>query len=189
MRSPWLLSVEESLLVLVDLQEKLLAALASRERLLSRCRLLVDSAITLGVPVVITEQYPRGLGRTDPSLLPGNHRPHEKQAFSCCDDEALSARIAEWGRRQVVLAGIEAHVCVLQTALDLVADGYHVYVAVDAVASRRAIDQETALRRLEHEGIRATTAESAVFEWTRIAGTPQFKAISERIKSADREAF
>jgi nicotinamidase-related amidase len=173
-------------LLVVDVQDKLLESVPDRERLVSNTTAMIQAAKILGLPIWCTEQYPKGLGPTTArvaELIPD--RP-AKTAFQCC----AVAQIVEqlYGRhvRHVTLAGIEAHVCVAQTALELLELGFRVQVAADAVASRHNVDWEFALRRMEHAGCTVSTAEAVIFEWTETADRPEFKAISELIKTLDR---
>lgn len=169
-------------LVVVDAQEKLLAVVPGAPRIVWNCRRLLDAAKALGVPAVATEQYPEKLGPTAGELRERLGAPVAKLTFSgagCTPD------LAAWQREnryRVLLCGIETHVCIQQTAFDLLAEGWLVHVAVDAVGTRRAVDHETALRRMEAAGVVLTTAEAAMFEWCRVAGTPEFKAISALAK-------
>jgi nicotinamidase-related amidase len=177
------LRAEQSALLVIDVQEKLAAQVPTAASVIRSIAFLLDAAPIVGVPVTATEQYPQGLGSTVPELLrrlPGE-RP-EKLAFSCCEVVGLADRWMIGHRPQVVLAGLETHVCVAQTALDLIAEGLHVWIAVDAVASRGAIDHDVALRRLEKAGAILTTAEAVVFEWTGTAAHPRFKDISRLVK-------
>ena len=182
-RSIELLSRQASRLLIVDVQEKLVPLIPTAARMIANCRRLIDGAKTLGVPVFATEQYPKGLGKTVPELAPLLGTIPEKLRFS-------SAEVLGWGfagdgsndRDQVVVAGIEAHVCVLQTALDLLAQGYRVCVAADAVASRGELDWRLALERMSAAGAVVATTESVLFEWCERSGTPEFKEISRLIK-------
>lgn len=186
-RSGELLSRHDSRLLIVDMQEKLLPAIRRRKQLVANCVKLIRAAQLLGPPVFATEQYPRGLGPTVAELAELLPERREKQRFSC--SEALA-----WGtanetsepalrdRARVVIAGIEAHVCVLQTALDLLADGYHIYIAADAVGSRRRLDRQIALQRMADSGAVITTAESVLFEWCETAAAQEFKQISRLVK-------
>ena len=170
-------------LALVDVQERLLAVIPDSERIVWNCRRLLDAAKVLGVRAVATEQYPEKLGPTAAPLLQRlQEPPPAKLAFSCgeCGERFLNWRDA--GIDRVVLAGIETHVCVQQTAFDLLAVGFAVYVAVDAVGTRHTIDHTVALRRLEASGALLTTTEAALFEWCERAGTPEFKQISALAK-------
>ncbi len=184
-RSPELLHRASSRLLIVDVQEKLVATLpeATRDRLLSSCRFMAEGAKLLGVPTAITEQYPQGLGPTA-SVLQGfcADRPAKKR-FSCVECLGWpSAAEASDDRFQIVVAGMETHVCVLQTVLDLLSKGYQVYVVADSVASRREIDQQIALERLAGCGAILTTAESVLFEWAETAEAAEFKQLSGLVK-------
>lgn len=185
-RSPELLHRNSSRLLIVDVQEKLVATLpeATRQQLLGSCRFLADGAKLLGVPTAITEQYPQGLGATAAELQQFCDARPAKKRFSCV--ECLnwpSAAEATDDRYQIVVAGIEAHVCVLQTVLDLLSLGYQVYVAADSVASRREIDQKVALDRMANCGAILTTAEGVLFEWAETAEAAEFKQLSNLIKT------
>lgn len=164
-----------SLLAVIDIQERLLAVMPDAERVVARSARLAEAARLLGVRTVLTEQYPRGLGPTDSRLGPLLPPAETKLAFSAaaCGTVAAGAAAAT----AVVLCGLETHVCITQTALDLLAGGKSVFIAVDAVASRHAIDHETALRRLELAGAIPTTTEAILFEWCRTADHPAFKAV------------
>jgi nicotinamidase-related amidase len=148
---------------------------------------LLDAARLVGVETAATEQYPRGLGPTVSPLVEHLPQRPDKVAFSCCAVPGLVNGFRKRGRTRVLLVGIETHVCVLNTALDLLAADLRVYLAVDALASRYAVDHDIALRRLEQAGAILTTAETAVFEWVGGAQHPQFKPISafvqERMKN------
>ena len=177
-----LLSRSETVLVVVDVQERINAVMADQAHL-SRIAVLVQACATLGVPVVATEQYPKGLGSTVPSLatlLP--EPPLVKETFSCAREPAVRMAIEAVGRRLAIVTGIESHVCVLQTALDLVAAGYQVHVPHDAVNSRRPADKEWALHRMAAAGVVITTAESALFELLERCGTDDFRVVSRMIR-------
>lgn len=181
-RSSTLMSRDDTALVVIDVQEKLLPAIDNKDTVLTRTRLALRGAEILGVPVIATEQYPRGLGKTVPELAPHIKTPLEKVCFSSTGASGWTEKLHEIGVRKVLIVGIEAHVCVQQTALDLLHGGYQVYIAADAVGSRRSEDKEWALHRLARAGAIITTAEAAVFEWTESAGDPKFKDISRLIK-------
>lgn len=181
-RSHELLSAEESRLLVIDMQEKLVPVIHNSQEVVTNCAKLIEAANLLKVPVTATEQYPKGLGPTLPQLAATIlHRP-EKLDFSCsnCLHWGL-AQDDSSGRFKVVIAGIEAHVCVLQTAMDLLAAGFRVYVAVDAIGSRKPLDRDIALQRLTAAGATLTTYESVLFEWCQRAGTPEFKTLSKLI--------
>lgn len=165
-----------STLCVIDVQEKLLPVVSGADRVVERCVRLAAAAELLGVPAILTEQYPHGLGPTTPALAGRLPPAVSKMAFSCCGSEAFVAALPATAAT-VVLAGLETHVCVTQTALDLLARGFGVFVAVDAVASRHALDHEVGLRRLEAAGAVLTTSEAVLFEWCRSAAHPQFQAV------------
>ena len=169
------------LLAIIDVQERLLAAMPDAERVVARCRRLAEAARLLGVRTVLTEQYPQGLGPTPAELASLLPPAASKLAFSCSGCGAFDEAVAS-GAGAVVLAGLETHVCVTQTALDLAAAGVTVFVAVDAVASRHQVDHDTALRRLEAAGAVLTTSEAVLFEWCRTAEHPQFQAVRRLVR-------
>jgi nicotinamidase-related amidase len=182
MYHPTLMSARDTGLLVIDVQEKLVPLIPSAEQVIQNVAFLIEAASILGMTVQATEQYPKGLGPTVAELagkLP--HRP-EKTAFSCCALPSVADGFRTAGRPKVLLAGIETHVCVQQTALDLLALDFRVYVAADAVASRGSFDHERALERLAGAGVVITSSESAVFEWVGEAGTPEFKAISRLVQ-------
>lgn len=178
-----LLDRQTSRLVFVDLQDKLLAAMPDAAAIIDACQLLGEAARLFGVPVIATEQYPEGLGPTVHPLKPFCADVRAKQRFSAAEALALSPA-SEPGvdRDQIVLAGVEAHVCVSQTALDLLSLGYRVAIVADAVASRRTTDCDVALSRLRDVGATLTTAEAIVFEWCETADDRHFKALSALVK-------
>jgi nicotinamidase-related amidase len=177
-----LLSRGAAVLVVVDVQERINAVMADQGHL-ARIVALVESCTALAVPKVATEQYPKGLGPTVAEL--GrllSAPPVVKETFSCAREPLVRAALEATGRRQAIVVGIEAHVCVLQTALDLTAAGYQVHVPHDAVSSRRPADKEWALRRMASAGVVVTTTESALFELLERCGTDEFKAVSRMIR-------
>ncbi len=151
---------------------------------LARILLLARAAAALDVLMVVTRQYPQGLGPLLPALaegLPDSVPIFDKMTFSCCADSAIG-KVLEGDREQVLLAGIETHVCVLQTALDLKARGREVYVIADACASRAPEDYRQALERMSREGVRLVSAESTIFEWLRDARHPRFRELARAIR-------
>lgn len=184
--SSQLMSRANTALVVVDIQEKLMPLIHGSKRVLLQSGLLIDAAKILGVPTLVTEQYPKGLGPTVPELAEKLPTAIDKLVFSCCGESRFVEALGRTGVEQVLLCGIEAHVCIQQTALELLANGYRVLVAADAVGSRTAMDRHWGLSRLMQSGVTVTTAESAVFEWTRQSGTPEFKQVSDRIKEHAR---
>ncbi|MGC1276519.1 MAG: hydrolase [Planctomycetaceae bacterium] len=192
-RSSELLSAPASQLVIVDVQERLTPQIADSDAVVGNCSRLIRGAAIFDVPVVITEQYPSGLGPTIPALsqlLSGRNgdaslndrsiRISEKLRFSAADATGWpAAGERDDGRHQVVLAGLETHICVLQTALDLLSQGYRVFVAADATGSRRPFDRDIARNRLRDSGVIVTTVESVLFEWCEVAGTERFRQLRD----------
>ena len=170
---------ENSVLVVIDIQEKLLAKMPDAAALVRDAGFLIDVANLLEVPVRATEQYPKGLGPTHPDILRRLPGTSEKTAFSCCGAGTFLEELKMLQRPNVVLVGMEAHVCVLQTALDLLEAGLHVFVPVDGVQSRGEADRDAALSRLERAGTIPTSVESVAFEWMRDSTHPHFRAISK----------
>lgn len=187
MPHPTQMSAADTGLLVIDVQEKLLPKIPQVESLIRNIVFLLDAARLLNMTVQATEQYPKGLGPTTPAIAERVPVRPDKVAFSACAIPAVVEGFQRAARPKLVLAGIETHVCVQGTALDLLARDFRVYIPVDAVASRYAVDHETALRRLEKAGAILTTSETAVFEWVGGAGHPQFKQISalvqERMKA------
>ncbi len=184
---PELLDRNRSALVLIDMQERLFPHVYEHQRVLARIDLLLFAANLLQIPMLLTEQYPKGLGNTIEEIrkmLPAV-RPLVKMDFSCVPAPGFREQLSSLRRDQVVLTGIETHICVAQTALDLASQGEKVFVVSDATASRRPLDAQTALRRLDQSGLTITTAEAVVFEWLRRAGTEEFKAIQPKLKALE----
>lgn len=184
-----LLQRERSCLLIVDMQERLLPAMAGLETLLAQAAILIRAAKRLDLPIVVSEQYPKGLGATDPglrSLLGNEVEPLPKTHFACTDDPGLRTRFQslaqEQGRDQAVIVGVEAHVCVLQTALGLPRLGMAPFVVGDATASRKPESRQMALDRMGRDGVGIVTTEMVLFEWLGKAGTPEFKELSALIR-------
>lgn len=179
-----LVQAEKSAFLLVDVQERLLPAMAEGAAVVERAAILLQAAAALGVPVLASEQYPQGLGPTVPALkalLPAD-ADMAKLHFSCAADPQIAGRLKALARPQVVLAGIEAHVCVLQTALGLQAQGYAPFVVADATSSRAIANRDAGLARMREAGVGIVTTEMVVFEWLGQAGTPAFKTLSKLIR-------
>ena len=177
----------DSILVLVDVQTRLSAAMpeAARERVLRNSGILLQAAALLNIPLLVTEQYPTGLGHTEASLtalLPPHTPRIEKTCFSCCAASGFMEKLNASTRTQVILAGMETHVCILQTALELVSSGREVFVVEDAVCARTEERHQNALARLRHNGVVVTNTESVLFEWLRDATHKEFKNISRLIR-------
>lgn len=176
-----LLNREKAGFLLVDVQEKLTPLVLNSEALVARCQWLIRLAKELTVPILLSEQYPRGLGNTVEPLkaLTAKASCIDKVHFSCyrCPDFVNAWQTID--RKQVVIAGIETHVCVLQTAMDMNSSGFDVFVVIDAVSSRHEIDHRYGLKRMKQAGIQLVTSEMVFFEWVGQAGTAEFKALSQ----------
>ena len=177
-----LLNRDDGALLVIDVQDRINAVMKNQKHL-PRIEVLVEACQGLDVPVLASEQYPQGLGPTVDSLaaILGD-TPPTKLTFSCARDDGLREAIEKSGRQQIIVTGIEAHVCVLQTALDLLNDGYEVFVPHDAVNSRRKSDRKWALRRMASAGAVITSTESALFELLERCDTSDFKTVAKLIK-------
>jgi nicotinamidase-related amidase len=175
---------EHSIGLVVDIQERLLPHMHGHKQLISNVRILLEGLRILEVPLFVTEQYRKGLGATVVEIqeVISDFNPMEKMAFSCCDDPHVIMRLNNAARRNVILCGIEAHVCILQTVLDLLDDGYQPVVVGDCISSRKVADMEMALSRMRQEGAIITSYESVLFELARVSGTDTFRAISRLVK-------
>lgn len=176
------MSADDSALLVVDVQGKLIKLIPDYQRIIWNIGRLIDGAKLLGVPVIATEQYPQGLGPTTPELADRLDTVAAKMHFSCGECGEVFEDLAARGIYRLLVVGIEAHVCIQQTVLDLLGNGFRVYTAVDAVGARFAIDRETALRRMDSAGATLTTTEAALFEWCEVSGTSEFKQISAMIR-------
>jgi isochorismate hydrolase len=177
----------KSVLVVCDLQQRLGDAMPGKvlNRVLLNATLLARAAGLLELPVLCTEQYPQGLGATHPSVadaLPRTTPKFTKSTFSCCDAQDFNVALSDLARSQVVLVGMEAHICILQTAFDLRARGLTVFVVEDAICSRRLENYQNALDRLRQAAVQVVSAESVVFEWLRDANHPNFKAVQTLLR-------
>jgi nicotinamidase-related amidase len=179
-----MLTTDKAVLVVIDMQGKLAQSMYCREQLFENVQKIIKGAQVLGLPLLLTEQNPKGLGPTIPEiadLVPGVRRI-PKLSFSCCGDEAFSKELSGLQRRQVLLSGIEAHVCLYQTTVDLVASGYEVHVLADAVSSRTAENKAIGLQKMKDAGASITSVEAALFELLRVAEGPAFKQIISILK-------
>ena len=182
--NPLILDKSKTALLIIDIQEKILSVMQNPEIIVSNTIKLIKGFKILGSPILITEQYPKGLGPTqkDIAIELRDIRTFQKMSFSGICAENLFPELRNKNIKQVVIAGIEAHVCVQQTALDLIANNFQVNLAADAVSSRKKIDYETAIGRMRKHSIEITTTESVLFEMLRESGTDEFKQISKIIK-------
>jgi nicotinamidase-related amidase len=182
MTHPLMLDPSKTALVVIDVQEKLMPVIEESERVLERCRRLVEGFQILGLPIFVTEQYPRGLGPTVAALREavGDSQIIEKREFSACACEGFLRAIEN--RAQLLLCGVETHVCVCQTAHEALGAGHRVHVAADAVGSRHPENRQIGLEKMRASGVVITTTEIALFELLRTSAHPQFKAISRLIQ-------
>lgn len=179
-----MLNSNDTVLIVVDVQEKLIGAMHNREKLVENFTRLIKGAQVLEVPIIITEQNPRGLGATIPQLasLFSEFNPIPKLSFSCCSDKKFADALKKSKRKQVLLTGIETHVCIYQTAVDLLSSGYKVQIVADCVSSRTPENINIALDRIKSEGAKITSIEMALFELLRVAEGDKFKKILQIVK-------
>ena len=185
MAHPNILDINSTALVVVDIQEAFRSAVPVFPMIASRASVAVRGFLTLGVPVIVTEQYPKGLGRTAEEIqlvLPDDFEVIEKTAFSSCGASAFAAKLEQLGTKQVVLCGLEAHVCVNQTAHDLLERGYQVHVLTDCVCSRFEHDQAAGLAKMKESGAISSSIEMVFFELMRDSKHDKFKEIQALIK-------
>lgn len=185
---------DKGLLVVVDIQERLAAAMPQRERVLSATGLLVRTAAIAGVPILVTRQYPRGLGELEPAILEVLDEAREqgaqiesidKLSFDCFAEPAFASVAEKFGRKQLIVCGMETHICITQTALAGLTRGYDVHVVADASCSRDSSNHDLALARLAHAGAVPTCAESVAYELIGCAGTDEFKRLLAAVKAQD----
>jgi len=179
-----MLNPENTALTIIDVQEKLSRVMYEKEMLFESIQKLIKGIQVLDIPVIVTEQYPKGLGPTIPevsNLFP-NFQPIPKISFSCCGNERFLQELNDLHRKQVLIAGIETHVCVYQTALDLLSLGYEVQVVTDCVSSRTPANRDIGLNRVSQAGAIPTSTEMALFELLKVADGERFRAISKIVK-------
>jgi len=175
---------ENTVGLIIDMQERLFPVMNEKEALLKNCQTLVEGLATLNIPLVVSQQYTKGLGETLPeikSLIP-EFEYIEKKDFSCWDAPEISAKLKQLEAKNIIICGIESHVCVLQTAVDIKAARLNPIVVMDCVSSRSQANYELAKERFRAEGIMMTSYESILFELTRSASAPEFRAISKLVK-------
>ena len=180
-----LISAAKSSLLLIDIQDRLLPAMSAPDQVIAKSQILLQAALTLNLPVTISEQYPKGLGSTATALQTNTATTFEKLSFSCWRDDALKTHfinLHETGRPLVIVAGIEAHVCVLQTCIDLANAGFGVFAVADAMSSRKPVSAALAFERMRSAGVEIVNTEMMVFELLERAGTTEFKALSGLIR-------
>jgi len=180
-----LLNTENSLLLIIDIQEKLLKVQHGKEKIQKNAVILAKAAKILGIPVIVSEQYPQGLGATIAEIkenLSENTKYHEKKSFSCCTNSAFDVLIKATGRNQIIVCGIEAHVCVHQTVSDLLTSGYEIFLAKDAIGSRKEYECEIGFERMIFNGAIPACTEMILFELMKCSSHENFKQIQELIK-------
>ncbi|MFN3344411.1 MAG: hydrolase [Chloroherpetonaceae bacterium] len=179
-----MLELDDTVLVIIDVQGKLATLMYERELLFKNLSRLIEGAQVLGIPILLTEQYPKGLGETAPELkaLMPNVKPIEKMSFSCMGEEKFVEALDKTERKQVLVAGIETHVCVYQTVSDMLAKGFEVHCVADAISSRTKENREIGLSRMKEDGAILTSTEMCLFELLKVAGTSTFKTISALVK-------
>ncbi|HKJ81682.1 MAG TPA: hydrolase [Ignavibacteriaceae bacterium] len=183
-RNPKILNRNKTALLIIDIQQRILGVMQNPSTVVANTIKLIKGFKVLNSPIIYTEQYPKGLGQTfaEIKLELGDITPIQKMSFSCFGAENFFAELKQKDLKQIVVAGIEAHVCVQQTVLDLLANGFQVNIATNAVSSRNQVDYETAIDRMRAHGAEITTVESILFEMLNISGTEEFKAIAKIIK-------
>jgi nicotinamidase-related amidase len=178
------LNRKDSVLLIVDIQERLASKMGERQKVVTNCLHLIEAQKLLNLPVVVTEQYTKGLGPTISEIRESLHAydPLEKITFSCCKEHAILKRMASTGRGQIIITGMETHICILQTSLDLLKEGYSVHLANDAVCSRTFDNYSTGIELMRDAGVVITCTETILFQLLEKAGSEEFKVISKRIK-------
>lgn len=181
-----MLQREEAILVVIDMQESLMKQMDQEiaKRTIKNIKTNISFAKEMGIPIILTEQYPKGLGRTIKEIQSDleNLVPIEKLSFSCCGERLFNEKLIEINRKKIIMTGIETHVCVLQTTNDLLEKGYEVHVVADAICSRRKLDWEIALRWMEKKGAIISTTEIIAFQLLKEAGTEEFRRLSKLLK-------
>lgn len=180
-----ILNIEDSLVMIIDIQEKLLNAVFNKSELEKKSIIISNTAKILEIPVIVTEQYPKGLGNTIAKIketLPNNTLYFEKTAFSALDNEEIVDTIKNYNKKQIIIFGIETHICVSQTTNSLRNLGYEVHVISDACGSRSEIEHKAGLERMKDNGAHIITTEIALFEWLKSAKNPKFKEVQSLIK-------
>lgn len=179
----YILNREDSLLLVIDIQDRLEPAMDRGDRVVKNTQILLESVKLLDIPVVFTEQYPKGLGNTLSKILEIQENPdvYEKNSFTGCID-GVNSKIKELGKKKIIIVGMETHVCVLQTCRDLLSQGYYVHIAKDGVASRTRENYKNSLGTMRDMGAVISNTETILFDLLKKAGTEEFKAISKMIK-------
>jgi nicotinamidase-related amidase len=178
------LDKDNTALVIIDVQERLAAAMKVKDEVIKNCLHLIELSRMLNIPIVVTEQYPKGLGTTVNEIkesLPLYH-PIEKLSFNCCEEPNFLNELKRLNKKALILTGMETHICVLQTCIGLLREGFNVHLVRDAVCSRTKENWKTGIEFMRDAGAVATCTETVLFQLLKLAGTEEFKAISKRIK-------
>lgn len=176
---------EDTMAIVIDYQEKLVPVMSDKELLIHNTDILIRGLNILQIPMILTQQYTKGIGMTVEEIRKAYGETfvyHDKVSFSCCEDEDILAEIKKYKKKNIIIFGIEAHICVLQTVIDCLADKYNVIVIEDCISSRRINDKRVAIQRALAEGAIISTYESILFELVGKAGSDTFKSISKLIK-------
>lgn len=171
-------------LVIIDIQERLAVVMKEKNKVINNCLHLIELSKLLNMPIILTEQYPKGLGPTVEEIknaLP-EYKPIEKLTFSCCDEPSFFEKIKKIDKKTLILSGMETHVCILQTCIGLLSSGYNVHIAKDAICSRTKDNWKTGIEFMRDAGAVITCTETVLFQLLKIAGTQEFKTIAARIK-------
>ncbi len=171
-------------LVIIDIQERLAAVMKEKDKVINNCLHLIELSRLLNIPIILTEQYPKGLGPTVEEIknaLP-EYKPIEKLTFSCCDEPSFLDEIKKINKKTLILSGMETHVCLLQTCIGLISEGYNVHIVKDAICSRSKDNWKTGIEFMRDAGAVITCTETVLFQLLKIAGTQEFKTIAARIK-------
>jgi len=182
--SKFTLHKDKSILMVIDIQDRLAQVMNNREAVITNTVNLIELAKIYKIPIVLTEQYPKGLGNTVKEIRDVLHeyKPYEKLAFDCCLEDSILSRIKDLSRSQIIVTGMETHICVLQTVTSLIANGYNVHLVSDAVCSRVEHNWKIGLEMTRDIGAVITSTEIALFQLLKVAGTEEFKFISKKIK-------
>lgn len=175
---------EDTAALFIDFQEKLVPVIYGNEEIVKKSAVLAQGLAEIGVPFAVSQQYTKGLGETVPAVTQAmdSFQYMEKNTFSCLACEEIAAWIKAQGKKTILVCGVEAHICVMQTVIDLLGEEYRVFVVADCVGSRNPYDKEIGLERMKAEGAMLTTCEAALFELTRGAKSPHFKVVSKLVK-------
>lgn len=179
----FILDRDQAVLMVIDIQERLVPAMSVADQVIHNTNILISAAKEFSMPIITTEQYPRGLGNTVPELKDNINSNYlfEKTSFTAYTEEVKSA-LTQLARKKIIITGMETHVCVFQTIRDLLAEGYEVFIASDAVCSRTKENYHNGLRLIENMGAVVTNTETIIFDLLKQAGTPEFKVLSKLIK-------